>query len=92
MQIKGQAEITDDPSEVQKLGEELWRRYSDGGELSEAVRAMMSRKLASVSPSLCILFKVATGTIASSAACTEHPIQRTTAKDAKDAEAESSRD
>ena len=42
IQIKGQAEITDDPSEVQQLGEELWRRYSGGGELSEAVRAMIA--------------------------------------------------
>ncbi|HEX6817908.1 MAG TPA: PPOX class F420-dependent oxidoreductase [Ktedonobacterales bacterium] len=42
VQIKGHAQISDDPAQVQQLGEELWRRYSSGGELSDAMRAMIA--------------------------------------------------
>ncbi|HEX6818683.1 MAG TPA: PPOX class F420-dependent oxidoreductase [Ktedonobacterales bacterium] len=42
VQIKGHAVIADDPTEVQRLGEELWKRYSGGGELTDAMRMMIA--------------------------------------------------
>ena len=41
VQIKGRAVLSDDPAEVQRLGEALWARYSHGPQ-SDAMRAMIA--------------------------------------------------